>query len=303
VNERSFVWVDRAGRATALDFDKRTYGAPALSRDGRRIATAVYDGLNPREIWVGDVDRGTMNRLEGDGALNAAPLWSPDGSRVVFVSRRGSPVQNTYWVRADGSGGVERLTTSEFNQVVLDWSPDGKNLVFYESNPTSGHDLWILTLDRERAVTPFLATAFNESAARFSPDGRYLAYLSDRTGRQELYVQPFPGPGEPRQVSTDGGTEPVWARNGRELFFKQGEKMMVVDVTLAPAFVASRPRLLFEGRYEVSFLVSGMRFYDVSPDGQRFLMVKSDTPTTPRQLHLVVNWFEELKRLVPSGRR
>jgi eukaryotic-like serine/threonine-protein kinase len=152
-------------------------------------------------------------------------------------------------------------------------------------------------------VTPFLATAFNESAARFSPDGRYLAYLSDRTGRQELYVQPFPGPGEPRQVSTDGGTEPVWARNGRELFFKQGEKMMVVDVTLAPAFVASRPRLLFEGRYEVSFLVSGMRFYDVSPDGQRFLMVKSDTPTTPRQLHLVVNWFEELKRLVPSGRR
>ena len=159
---------------------------------------------------MGDVDRGTMNRLEGEGALNALPLWTPDGSRITFASRRGSPVQNTYWVRADGSGGMERLTTSEFNQVILDWSPDGKTLVFYESNPTSGHDLWTLT--------------------------------------------------------------------------------------------ASRPRLLFEGRYEISFLVSGIRFYEVSPDGQRFLMVKSDTPTAPRQLHLVVNWFEGLKRLVPARR-
>ena len=115
-------------------------------------------------------------------------------------------------------------------------------------------------------------------------------------------MQPFPGPGDAVQVSTGGGTEPVWARSGRELFFRQGEKMMVVDVTLAPTFVASRPRLLFEGRYEVSFLVTGQRFFDVSPDGQRFLMVKSDTPTAPRQLHLVVNWFEELKRLVPAGK-
>ena len=163
-----------------------------------------------------------------------------------------------------------------------------------------GYDLWSLTLDRERTVKPLLVTPFNELAARFSPDGRYMAYLSDRSGRQEVYVQPFPGPGDTVQVSTGGGTEPVWARSGRELFFRQGEKMMAVDVTLVPAFSASRPRLLFEGRYEVSLLVSGMRFYDVSPDGQRFLMVKSDTPTAPRQLHLVVNWFEELKRLLPA---
>ena len=301
VNERSFVWVDRAGRATALDFDKRTYGLPSLSPDGRRVATGVYDGLNPKEIWVGDLDRGTMNRLVTDGSLNAAPIWTPDGSRVAFASRREATVQNIYWTLADGSGVTERLTTGEFNEVPTDWSPDGKTLAFYETNPTSGYDLRTLALDRERTVKPLVATPFNEMGARFSLDGRYLAFLSDRTGRQEVYVQPFPGPGEPRQVSTDGGTEPVWARNGRELFFKQGEKMMVVDVTLAPTFTASRPRLLFEGRYEVSFLVSGMRFYDVSPDG-RFLMVKSDTPTTPRQLHLVVNWFEELKRLVPARR-
>ncbi len=300
VNERTFVWVDRAGRSTTIDFDKRPYGLPSLSPDGRRVATGVYDGLNPKEIWVGDLDRGTMNRLVTDGSLNAAPIWTPDGSRVAFASRRAATVQNIYWALADGSGVTERLTTGEFNEVPTDWSPDGKTLAFYETNPTSGYDLRTLALDRERTVKPLVVTPFNEMGARFSPDGRYLAYLSDRTGRQEVYVQPFPGPGEPRQVSTDGGTELVWARNGRELFFKQGEKMMVVDVTLAPAFTASRPRLLFEGRYEISFLVSGMRFYDVSPDGQRFLMVKSDTPTAPRQLHLVVNWFEELKRLVPA---
>jgi len=297
VNERTFVWVDRAGRNTTIDFVKRTYGLPSLSPDGRRVATAVYDGLNPKELWVGDLDRGTMNRLIGDGALNAAPIWSPDGSRVAFSSRRDGTVQSLYWVPADG-GGVERLTTGEFAQVFQDWSPDGNTLVFYENNSTSGYDLRTLTLDRERTVKPLVVTPFNEIGARFSPDGRYLAYLSDRTGRQEVYVQPFPGPGEPRQVSTDGGTEAVWARNGRELFYRQGEKMMVVDVDFAPAFTASRPRLLFEGRYEVSFLITGQRFYDVSPDG-RFLMVKSDTPTAPRQLHLVVNWFEELKRLVP----
>ena len=200
---------------------------------------------------------------------------------------------------SDG-GAVERLTTSDFNQVPQDWNLDGKTLVFYESNPTGGYDIRTLSLDRERTVAPLVVTPFNEVSALFSPDGRSLAYVSDRSGRQEVYVQPFPGPGEPRQVSTDGGTEPVWARNGRELFFRQGEKMMAVDVALTPGFTASRPRLLFEGRYEVSFLVTGQRFYDVSPDGQRFLMVKSDTPTAPRQLHLVVNWFEELKRLVPA---
>jgi serine/threonine protein kinase/Tol biopolymer transport system component len=302
VNERSFVWVDRAGRPTGIDFDKRPYGLPSLSPDGRRVATVVNDGLNPKEIWVGDLERGTMNRLVTDGSLNAAPIWTPDGSRVAFASRRDTTVQNIYLERADGSGVTERLTTGEFNEVPTDWSPDGKTLVFYETSPTSGYDLFSLTLDRERTPKPLVVTPFNEMGARFSPDGRYLAYLSDRTGRQEVYVQAFPGPGEPRQVSTDGGTEPVWARNGRELFYKQGEKMMVVDVTLASAFTASRPRPLFEGRYEVSFLVSGMRFYDVSPDG-RFLMVKSDTPTAPRQLHLVVNWFEELKRLVPAGKK
>jgi hypothetical protein len=118
-------------------------------------------------------------------------------------------------------------------------------------------------------------------------------------GRFEVYVQPFPGPGVVAQVSADGGTEPVWAPNGREVFFRQGDKMMVADVATTPAFSVSRPRVLFEGRFEVSFLVPGARIYDVSADGQRFLMLKSSTLAASRQLRLVVNWFEELRRLVP----
>jgi serine/threonine-protein kinase len=299
VNERSLVWVDRTGRATATEFEHRTYGLPGLSPDGRRVATGVYEGLNPKEVWVGDLERGTISRLASDGPLNAGPIWTPDGSRITFASRQESAVQNLYWMRADGSGPIERLTTSDLNQVPLDWSPDGKTLVYYETVSASATDLWTLTLDGDRTPKRLLATPFSELSARFSPDGRYLAYISDRSGRLEVYVQPFPGPGEVRQISIDGGTEPVWARNGRELFFRQGEKMMVVDVATSPAFSASRPRVLFEGRYEVSFLVPGARFYDVSPDGQRFLMVKSEATDAPRQLHLIVNWFEELKRLVP----
>ena len=303
VNERGFIWVDRAGRTTAIDFEKRTYGVQGLSPDGRRVATSVYDGLNPREVWVGDLERGTMSRLTGDGPLNSAPIWTPDGSRVTFNSRRDSAAtQNIYWARADGSGSVERLTSSDGAQVPNDWSPDGKTLLFYETNQATGYDLWTMTLDRERTVKPLLATPYNELAARFSRDGRYVAYVSDRSGRLEVYVQPFPGPGDVRLISTDGGTEPVWARSGRELFFRQGEKMMVVDVVTGPGFSTSLPRLLFEGRYEVSFLVPGSRFYDVSPDGQRFLMLKSSAASAPRQIHLVVNWFEELKRLVPAGK-
>ena len=216
----------------------------------------------------------------------------------TFSSTRDQPRQNLYWTAADGSGTAERLTTSDFSQVTQDWSPDGTTLVFYERRPSTGIDLWALTLDAARTTRPLLATPADEHAARFSPDGRYLAYISDRSGRFEVYVQPFPGPGEVRQLSTDGGTEPVWARHGRELFFRQGERMMVLDITTAPAFSASRPRVLFAGRFETGFLVPGARYYDVSADNKRFLMLRSEALAAPRQLRLVVNWFEELKRLV-----
>jgi hypothetical protein len=153
----------------------------------------------------------------------------------------------------------------------------------------------------DRKVQPFIATRFNEGGASFSPDGRWLAYVSNESGRAEIYVQPYPGPGGKWQISTDGGTEPLWNRNGRELFYRSGNKMMAVQVTMQPAFTAGKPEVLFEKEYSASeFPATGIA-YDVSADGQRFLMVKeSEQATALTQINVVLNWFEELKRLAPS---
>jgi eukaryotic-like serine/threonine-protein kinase len=152
----------------------------------------------------------------------------------------------------------------------------------------------------DRKAQPFLATRFNEGGASFSPDGRWLAYVSNESGRPEIYVQPYPGPGGKWQISTEGGTEPLWNRNGRELFYRSGKKMMAVQITTQPAFAASKPTMLFERDYAASeFLATGIA-YDVSPDGQRFLMVKeSDQAAAATQINVVLNWFQELKRLAP----
>jgi eukaryotic-like serine/threonine-protein kinase len=152
-----------------------------------------------------------------------------------------------------------------------------------------------------RKAQPFLRTPFNENTSRFSPDGRWMVYMSDESGRNEIYAQPYPGPGGKWQISTVGGTEPVWNPNGRELFYRSGDRMMAVDIATQPGFVAGTPRMLFEGRYEVA--PAPIVNYDVSPDGQRFLMVKpgEQAQAAPTQINVVLNWFEELKRRVPTG--
>jgi Tol biopolymer transport system component len=180
------------------------------------------------------------------------------------------------------------------------WSPDGQVLSFEEINPVTRRDVWVYTLS-DRKAHPFLNTQFNETAPEFSPDGRWLAYASDESGRYEIYVQPYPGRGGKWQISTEGGTEPRWARNG-EIFYRSGMKMMAVDTRLKPTFSADKPKMLFEGQYVPS--LATMHNYDVSPDGQRFLMVKdSEQATLTTQINVVLNWFEELKQKVPTGKK
>ncbi len=184
----------------------------------------------------------------------------------------------------------------------MSWSPDGQLLAFFEVNSTTQRDIWVLRLG-DRKAQPFLRTRFDESVPRFSPDGRWLAYISNESGRFEIYVQPYPGPGGKWQISTEGGTEPAWNPNGRELFYRSGDKMMAVDIATQASFAVGKPRMLFEGPYLPGPATSPN--YDVAPDGQRFLMLKpsEQAEAALTQINVVLNWFEELKQKAPPGKK
>jgi serine/threonine-protein kinase len=189
-------------------------------------------------------------------------------------------------------------------QVPHSFSPDGSVLLLSTNNwadtssANAGFDISVLPLNGERTLRPFLQTKFNEEAARFSPDGRWVAYVSDESGRFEIYIRPYPGPGGKWQISAEGGGEPHWSRSGRELFYRDEDKMMIVDVETKPTFRPARPRTLFEGRY----LLLDFNDYDVAPDGMRFLMIKPDPAESgAAHVNVVLNWFEDVKRRVPGA--
>jgi Tol biopolymer transport system component len=296
---RKLVWVDRKGVEQGLSAPPRAYRYPRLSPDGQRVAATVEEG-GGGQIWLYDLRRDALTRWTFEGTNNLIGGWTPDGTRIVFRSNK-EGLPNLFWQLADGSGGLERLTTSEYSQNPTSLSPDGQVLAFAQINPQTGYDIWVLQM-ADRKAKPFLQTPSAESAPRFSPDGHWLAYTSDESGHTEVFVQPYPGPGGKWQISTDGGTEPIWNPSGRELFYRSGNKMMVVDVATQPTFSAGKARLLFEGQY----LPTPATFpnYDVSADGQRFLMIKALGDTqAPTQINVVLNWAEELKRLVPAGKK
>jgi eukaryotic-like serine/threonine-protein kinase len=301
------VWVTRNGTEQLLTAPAHSYRGPRLSPDGRQVAIAITE--QESQTWLFDLPRETLTRLTFDGTGNQYPAWTPDGKRIAFQSNREGPL-NIFWQLADGSGGLERLTTSEYGSLPWSWSPDGQLLSFSEDNPTTGWDIWVLRMGytsagsgQVRKAQPFLRTQFNETSPRFSPDGRWLAYASDESGRYEIYVQPYPGPGGKWQISTDGGTEPVWNPNGRELFYRSGDKMMAVEIASQPSFTAGKARILFVGQYQPP--PATYPNYDVSPDGQRFLMLKSveQGQAAPTQINVVQNWFEELKQKAPTGKK
>jgi Tol biopolymer transport system component len=294
--QRTLVWVSRDGTERPVAAPPRNYQQPRLSPDERRLALQIDEG--GAYIWLYDLARETLTRLTFDRNQNETPLWTRDGSRVVFYAPENGPL-NLYWQLADGTGQPERLLASQVNHVPMSWSPDGSLLAFTQA--TFGRDIWVLSL-ADRKARPFLQTPSIEGGAQFSPDGRWMAYVSDESGRAEIYVQPYPGPGGKWQISADGGTEPMWNPNGRELFYRSGNhKMMAVDVTLQPSFSAGAPRLLFERQYVFTPLPQTFPYYDVSRDGQRFLMVKESAAGASEQIHVVVNWIEDLRRRLPAG--
>jgi len=255
-------------------------------------------GERGQDVWVYEPERDAMTRLTFGGSTYA-PIWSPDGKRIAFGSSR-EGVINVYWKPADGTGAEERLTTGDNPQFPSSWSPDGKFLAYVDMPSGASGDIWVLPLEGERKPRLLAGTPFGERSPAFSPDGRWLAYASDESGGPEVYAAPFPGPGAKAQVSTGGGLWPVWSPDGKELYYRNGDKLMAAAVSGKTELRAARPRVVFEGRYDVSPWPA--RAYDVSPDGRRFVMVRSDRLAAPRQINVVLNWFEDLTRRVPTGK-
>jgi len=295
----TLVWVDRRGRDEPLTAAPRPYRQPRISPDGTRIAVQVRDQEN--DIWIWDLARETLTRLTFDPAPDIYPTWTPDGTRVAFGSQRGGS-WNMFWKAADGTGAVESLSESENARVPYAFSADGRRLVFGETGRL--YDLGVLTLGE--GAESILASEFSEANAEISPDGRWLAYQSDASGRDEIYVQPFPNLDEGRwQISRDGGTHPLWSPDGKELFYLRATTtrvtlgLMAVPIETEPTFVPGNPAGVFEGNY-VGYTPG--RAYDVAPDGERFLMIKQAglEEGSAQELILVQNWFQELERLVPT---
>jgi len=290
---RTLVWVDREGQEESLAAGPQGYQAPPrISPDGSRLAISIADS-GGSDVWIYDLELEIPTRLTFDPAGEQFPVWTPDGQRIVFGLNRAEGGSGLFWKAADGTGQVERLTTGPTNHAAESFSPDGKRLVF-----SQGTDLYVLSMEGERTSQPLFQRQSREKDGMISPDGHWIAYASNESGQYEIYIRSFPNVEEGKwQISRDGGTGPVWAHRGQELFYRNGEAMMVVGIKTAPTFTAGSPVVLFLGRYTTGGQIVN---YDISPDGQRFLMIKEADDEGQGQINVVLNWFEELKRLVPT---
>ncbi|MCZ6915724.1 MAG: hypothetical protein O7I93_03005, partial [Gemmatimonadetes bacterium] len=291
------AWVGRDGSEELIDADLwRNFSAVSLSPSGDRIAMSLFEA-GQGAVWTYGLADGTLSRLTFDGVQVYRPLWSPDGARIAYVSDRESEaLLRSVWIQpADGSGAPERLVESGERMVQeLTWSADGQSIAYREgfSDGERMRDIWVLRAGADTTRRPIVATDADEQNPKLSPDGRWLAYISDESGRDEVYVQPFPEGDGRWQISLGGGTEPLWARNGRELFFRDNNSNLVaVPVLPGDAFRTGPPQVLFS---TVGYLSEGnSTSYDISPDGSRFLMIKRPADET---LVMVINWIEELRQ-------
>jgi serine/threonine-protein kinase len=310
---RSLTWIDRQGHEEPIAAPPHAYLVPRLSPDGTRAVVSLGD--QGTGLWTWDFSRQTLTRLTFDPTGNFS-VWMPDGRRIIFTKVSERNMSNLFRRAVDGTGNEERLTTDDRQDRAVAISPDGKRLVFEQLTPTGTQDLMLLDFDSTPPETgaprirPLLQTPFDQRNAAISPDGRWMAYESTESARTQIYVRPFPNVIDAHyQISTDGGRTPVWAANGRELFFVNGSALMSVAVQVTPTFSFGNPTRLFESP---TILLDGRsvgtmtgRTYDVARDG-RFLMIKehagSSEGKAPASMIVVQNWFEELKVKLAVGR-
>jgi serine/threonine-protein kinase len=294
--QRTLVWVDREGVEQQIEIPSGTYSTPRVSPDGTRIVTANLS--EELDLWTYQIGRGTSQRLTYDPGEDSSPVWTSDGTKVAFRStgRDGGP--GIFWKAADGTGNAERLSVGD--HVPSSVSPDDTQLLF--SDVTDGH-IGLLSLDGEPNPEVLLESQFRAQHVVVSPGGQWMAFAGDDTGMNEIYVRPFPDVESARwQVSTGGGTEPVWSPDGRELFYRMGAAVMSVPVSDGLPSTWGTPEVVFRGTYRLETVGLYSHYYDVSPDGDRFLLIQeafSQGDGTVPDMIFVEHWFEELTQIAP----
>lgn len=293
------TWHDRQGKQTGSVAQVGNYRGLDLAPGAERVAAHLHDG-NGGDIWIADLTRSTMSRFTFDAAQeNSSPIWSPDGTRIVYGSVRNGKM-GLYQKPANNAGIEEQLLESEETVLPMSWSPDGSSIVYEVIDPKTSNDLWMLPPRGDRKSIPLLHTPFAETHGQFSPDGKWLAYYSNEAGHNEVYVQSFPSGGGKWQISTNGGIFPRWRRDGRELFYMSqngGGKMMAVDVNSSGStFEVGTPKELFDSPYvALTHSATSPMFHPfiVSTDGQRFLIPhppSNDAASLTMPIVVVENW-------------
>jgi Tol biopolymer transport system component len=295
--------VNRQGKEEPLSADPNEYCFFRISPDGKQVALEVMS-TPKHSIWIWDVVRGTMTRLtldEGTGTWH--PIWTPDGKRIVYYSSPGNPwFGDLYWRAADGTGQAEKLASSP-SHGLSPWSMsrDGKTLAFCEiTGPTIQSDIGMLSMEGDHVRKLLLQEKYDEVIPQISPDGKWMAYGSNESGKFDIYVRLFPDVNKGKWlVSANGGNSPLWSPDNREIYYRSGDAAMAVPVETEPTFKPGKAKVLFRGTYFGPAANTDVPFWDIHPDGKRFLMLKEAPAEVPRKINIVVNWFEELKQRVP----
>ncbi len=289
------VWFDRSGKALGTLGALAYQANPRISPDGKRVALDIADVRSGNlDVWIYETSGGIATRFTSHSAIDAVPVWAPNGDRIAFMSFRGGHA-DLYQQSQTGAGKAEAIFLSDKAKYPTDWSPDGRFILFRLHDAKSNIELWVVPVGGgDRKAVPFIQAAFGVSHGQFSPDGRWIAYASNESGKGEIYVAPFPGPGGNWRVSSGGGAQPRWRRDGSELFYIAPDgKLMTVGVKSGPTFEAETARPLFQTRPREPTYAGDLFNYDVSADGQRFLMNNEVAETNIPSLDVVLNWSAE----------
>jgi Tol biopolymer transport system component len=308
------AWLNSSGKTQTL-LGPSYYTTPRVSPDGERLAFrngVGSGGAAKGDIFTYDLRRETLSRLTFTNQQNFFPIWTPDGKHIVFRSPSSSGGSDVKWIRSDGAGEPQILLETKFLASPSSFFPDGRRLVYRQLTQRNTFELWTLSLDLTDPDHPkpaqpeaFLQTPHNETGPAFSPDGKWIAYQSDESGKNEVYVRPFPGPGGKWQISTGGGQLPIWSRNGRELFFETLDNhIMVVDYAAGSDSFTLGKRRVWSEKQIGGVTGGGIQNYDLAPDGKRFVVFLPEAPAAQSgSLHVtfLLNFFDELRRRLPAS--